>query len=190
MDWKTFVSNMAGSLAWPTAGAFAAWFFRAEIKHCLQNIRKVGAAGISFEVADLIEKSGERLEQAVPPESKKVPAAKRDYLLVEEFPEAAVMQAYQELAEILLKLRAQLPDDKPHRNLIEVVNWLTKNGHVPESIRESFIALQRTATLVKHGKGADRIAPGEAMEIVRQLAVLTDVFANVVDRLPRRSQRP
>jgi hypothetical protein len=188
VDWKQFVSAVTGSVAWPIAFGIVAWIFRLEIRHFLINLKKLTAAGVSLEVAALIEKSGEKLENSAQAAAKAVQVKKPDYNLAEEFPEAAILNAYQDLSKVLLEVRDRLPDDKPHRNLIEVVNWLRKEGLVSDNIRESFLSLQRTSTLVRHSKGADRVGPGEAIEIVRQMAVLKDIFESVLDRLPTRSK--
>jgi hypothetical protein len=152
------------------------------------NLKKFRAAGLSLEVAELIEQSGEKLENFAPAQAKTPAGRKPDYVLAEEFPEAAILNAYQDLSKVLLEIRDKLPDDRPHRNLIEVVNWLRKEGFVSDNIRESFLSLQRTTTLVRHGKGADRVGPGEAIEIVRQMTILKDIFEGVINKLPSRKQ--
>jgi hypothetical protein len=163
-----------------------AWIFRPEIRHFLANLKKLTAAGVSLEVAQLIDKSGERLENSAPARANAVSAETANYNLAEQFPEAAVLNAYQDLSKVLLVIRDRLPDDRPHRNLIEVVNWLSKEGLISENIRESFLSLQRTTRLVRHSKGSDRVGPGEAIEIVRQITVLKELFEEVLKRLPAR----
>jgi hypothetical protein len=188
MDWRQFFSGVVGSLAWPIVFGFTAWIFRSEIRHFLKNIKTFRAGGVSFDVANLIEQSGEKLENSAITQGKPSIERKLDYSLAEEFPEAAILNAYQDLSKTLLEIRGKLPDDRPHRNLIEVVNWLRKNGFVSDNIRESFLSLQQTTTLVRHSKGTDRVGPGEAIEIVRQMAVLKDIFEGVIDKIPSRKQ--
>jgi len=82
-------------------------------------LTKFTAAGVSLEVAALIDKSGEKLENSATAQANAVQARRPDYNLAEVFPEAAILNAYQDLSKVLLEIRDKLPDDKPHRNLIE-----------------------------------------------------------------------
>jgi hypothetical protein len=193
VDWKQFVASVIGSLAWPLAGVTLAAVFRNQIREKLSQIKKFGAAGVNFEISEQVkevQKAGEavELEQANEPRDAVVldPGL---VLLAKGFPEAAVLQAFKGLEAVLLRIRHRLPDDKPHRNLNEVLNALADDGQISQNVITLFQRLRQARNTAAHAKDEESMTPGEAIELIGQMKNLQDLLETVLKKMPPKSNR-
>ena len=94
-----------------------------------------------------------------------------------------MLQSFKEVEALLLAIRAQLPDNKPHRNLNEVLGYLKGQGLITESVVSLFQRLRRTTKAVSHA-AEDSLTPGETFELIGQSRLLMEVLKAAQRRLP------
>ena len=193
MDWKQFISSVVGSLAWPIATVAVLIVFRVQVGRLISQVRKIGAGGVNVELAERVESvrtAGELVEaeQKVPlPAASKIDSAILE--LAKNFPEAAFLQSFKQLEAVILQIRSRLPDDKPHRNLNEVLQQLLAKEYISSSVVELFNQLRRARNEAAHGKGEEGLSPGEALELIRQTSLLEDLLKQVMAKLPVANHR-
>lgn len=187
MDWKAFVASMTSSLTWPVVTLTAMVLFRHQIRTLFTRFKKIGAGGLQFELADQIDKARDQAEivqseqGALPSSSTQLDPATIE--LVRASPAGAVLQSFKEVEALLLAIRAQLPDNKPHRNLNEVLGYLKGQGLITESVVSLFQRLRRTTKAVSHA-AEDSLTPGETFELIGQSRLLMEVLKAAQRRLP------
>ena len=193
MDWKQFVASIFSSLAWPIAIIVLAILFKNQIREKLAQIRKFGAAGVNFEIAEQV-KEVQRAGEAVELEQTNGPrdAIELDpglMILAKSFPEAAVLQSFKGIEAVLLRIRQRLPDNKPHRNLNEVLKALADDSQISQNVITLFQSLRQARNTAAHAKDEKSMAPGEAIELIEQMKVLQDLLESVLQKLPPASRR-
>jgi hypothetical protein len=192
MDWKQFFASAIGSVAWPTAIVAIVYAFKDQLRILIVQIRKIGAAGVNVELS---EKVGEAVDAGEVVEVEKGLVAP-DVVgldptllqLAKSFPEAALIQSFKELESLILKLRAGMPDDRPARNLYEVLKALQKQKYIPLSAVTLFQSLRAARNAAVHG-GEGELSSSEALELVRQIKLLQDVLHPVLEELPQKNPR-
>jgi hypothetical protein len=193
MGWQQFIASIVGSLAWPIAAVFIVVIFKDQLRHLLSQIRKIGAAGVNVELSDQVrevQKAGEavELEQGeVPPQVISIDPELTK--LAQGFPEAAVLQAFKGLEAVLLRIRQRLSDDKPHRNLNEVMRALADDSQISQNVVVLFQSLRRARNTAAHARSDEKMAPGEAIELIGQIKNLQELLETVLGKLPPRSDR-
>jgi len=193
MDWKQFLASVIGSIAWPTAVVAIVYVFKNQLRVLIVQIRKIGAAGVNVELS-------EKVEEAV--DAGEIVQAEKGLLapdlvgldpsllqLAKSFPEAAVIQTFKELEALILKFRARMPDDRPARNLYEVLKALEKQQYIPQSAITLFQSLREARNAAAHGKSEEKLSSGEALDLIRQIKLLQEVLIPVLDQLPPKSTR-
>lgn len=109
--------------------------------------------------------------------------------LAKAFPEAAVIQSFKELEALILQIRAKMPDDRPARNLYEVLKALEKLQFIPQSVVALFQSLREARNAAAHGKGEEGLSTSEALDLIGQIKLLQEVLRPVLDQLPKKSGR-
>jgi hypothetical protein len=189
MGWKAFLASIIGSVAWPTAMVIVVLIFRVQLRQLITHVRKIGAGGVNVELAEQVERVRDQAElveaeqETLPPDVVALDPAILQ--LAQKYPEAAVLQAYKELENLLLQIRARLPDNRPHRTLNEVLKYLNDKGYVSGSVLSLFKTLRDARNSVAHARD-EKMAPGEAIELIRQTRFLMDLLHQVVEKLPPR----
>jgi hypothetical protein len=193
LDWKQFFASIFGSLAWPLAVVILAAFFKDQIREKLAQIRKFGAAGVNFEIADQVkevQKAGEAVELEQAGEPRDVTVLDPGLInLAKSFPEAAVLQSFKGVEAVLLRIRQRLPDDKPHRNLNEVLKALADESQISQNVIALFQSLRQARNTAAHAKDEKSMAPGEAIELIAQMKNLQDLLETVFKKLPPVNKR-
>jgi hypothetical protein len=160
--------------------------FRVQVGRLISQVRKIGAGGVNVELAEQVESvrtAGEivEAEQKVSlPEASKIDPAILE--LAKSFPEAAFLQSCYHIESVLLQIRSRLPDDKPHRNLNEVLQQLLVQEYISSSVIELFNQLRKARNAAAHGE--EGLSPGEALELIRQTSLLEDLLKQVMVKLP------
>ncbi|MGY3147744.1 dsDNA-specific endonuclease/ATPase MutS2 [Bradyrhizobium sp. USDA 3397] len=186
MDWKAFIASTTGALAWPVTVVFIVALFSKEIRALFRRFKRLGAAGVQLELADEVDKA--RSEAEIVQSEQNAPAttaAKLDSATIElarSSPAVAVLQSFKEVEELLLAIRTQLPDNKPHRNLNEVLGYLKGRGLISESVISLFQRLRKTTKAVSHAT-EDSLTPGETFELIGQSRLLLEVLKAAQRRL-------
>jgi hypothetical protein len=193
MSYLQFVASVVGSLAWPVAGVVIVVVFKDQLRHILSQVRKFGAAGVNFEISDQVrevQKAGEAVELEQKDDPREVTALDPALVtLAQSFPEAAVLQSFKGLEAVLLRIRQRLPDDKPHRNLNEVLKALADDNQISQSVIGLFQSLRQARNTAAHEKGGEKLTQGEAVELISQIMSLQDLLETVLNKLPPKSDR-
>jgi Domain of unknown function (DUF4145) len=193
MSYLQFIASLIGSLAWPVAGVIIVVIFKDQLRHILSQVRKFGAAGVNFELSDQlreVQKAGEAVELEQKDEPRDVSVLDPQLMiLAQSFPEAAVLQSYKSLEAVLLRIRQRLPDDKPHRNLSEVLNALANDNQISQSVISLFQSLRQARNTAAHGKSGEKLTQGEAVELISQMKNLEDLLEAVLNKMPPKSNR-
>jgi len=177
-------------LAWPLAVVTLAIVFRKSIREKLSQIKKFAAAGVNLEMAEQVrevQKAGEavELEQAGTP--RKPPTLDPGLVsLAKSFPEVAVLQSFKGIEAVLLRIRQRLPDNKPHRNLNEVLKALADDGRISQNVIMLFQSLRQARNTAERAKDEKVLSPGEAIELIDQMKNLQDLLETVLKGLPPR----
>ncbi|SFI24649.1 DUF4145 domain-containing protein [Bradyrhizobium sp. cf659] len=193
MDWKQFLASVIGSLAWPAALVAIVFVFKNQLRLLIVHIRKIGAAGVNVELSEKVEEAvdaGEVVQAEKGVVAPDVIGLDPTLLqLAKSFPEAALIQSFKELEALILKLRARMPDDRPARNLYEVLKALEKQQFIPQSAITLFQSLREARNAAAHGKGEEALSSSEALDLIRQIKLLQEVLHPVLDQLPPKSAR-
>jgi len=193
MDWKQFLASIIGSLAWPAAVIAIVYVFKDQLRLLIAHIKKIGAGGVNVELSEKVEEAvdaGEVVEAEKGLVAPDVIGLDPTLLqLAKSFPEAALIQAFKELEALILKIRAKMPDDRPARNLSEVLKALEKQQFIPMSAVALFQSLREARNAAAHGKGEEELSSSEALDLIRQIKLLQEVLNPVLDQLPQKSQR-
>jgi hypothetical protein len=189
MDWKQFIASVLGTIAWPFVVLIVLYLIRNQIRNLAERIEELtlpGGAGIKLaKQVEQVRNQAEIVEaeqKAEPPDV--VTLDPRTLQLAEQFPEAALLEAFKELEGVLLQIRSRLPDRKPNRNVSEVVKYLADKQYITASTFELFQGLREARNSAAHAKGGNRLTPGEAIELVRQAKLLVTVLVSAANRLP------
>lgn len=193
MDWMQFLASVVGSVAWPAAALAIVYLFKDQLRLLIAHIKKIGAAGVNVELSEKVEEAvdaGEVVRAEKGLVAPDVVGLDPTLLqLVKSFPEAALIQSFKELEALILKLRAKMPDDRPARNLYEVLKALEKQQYIPQSAVVLFQSLREARNAAAHGKGEEELSSSEALDLIRQIKLLQEVLAPVLDQLPQKSSR-
>ncbi|WP_233022340.1 DUF4145 domain-containing protein [Rhodopseudomonas boonkerdii] len=192
MDWLQFISSIVASVAWPIAATAIVLNFKSELKRLLLLIKKVGAGSVSVEISDQVEQVRQAGEAVKLDQREDVPEVALDPGLInlaKNFPEAAVLQSFKSLEAVILRIRQRLPDDKPHRNLNEVLKALADDNQISQSAITLFQRLRQARNTAAHGEESGKLTPGEAIELINQITNLQELLEAVLEKLPRKSQR-
>ena len=193
MDWKQFLASVIGSVAWPTAVVTIVYVFKNQLRLLIVQIKKIGAAGVNVELSEKVEEAvdaGEVVQAEKGLVAPDIVGLDPTLLqLAKSFPEAAVIQAFKELETLILKLRARMPDDRPARNLYEVLKALEKQQYIPQSAIALFQSLREARNAAAHGKGEGELSSSEALDLIRQIKLLQEVLTPVLGQLSPKSSR-
>ena len=185
LDWKQFVASVIGSLAWPVAVCFSLTLFAPELRRLLSRIKRARGPGIDLELSDKIEELSERaevIERRSEPDS--IALDPRILRLAEEFPEAAVLEAYAALENELLNIRSRLPDNKPHRNINEVLKYLADHNLISGNVSALVRSVRELRKSLVHTDTTQRtMTRSAAVELIRQIQSLKVLFEDVGSRL-------
>lgn len=191
MDWKSFVASMTSSLAWPLALVTTLFLFRTHVRNLIAQVRKFGAGGVNIEIADRVEEvrtASERVEEEQQgAEKANIVLDPETLSLANLHPEAAVLESFKEIEGILLQIRSNLPDDRPHRTLNEVLRYLNDKQYISGSVITLFQRLREARNTVAHAK-EEKMTTGEALELIRQNKQLARLLLRVGDQLPPKQK--
>jgi hypothetical protein len=191
MDWKAFIASIIGSLAWPVVVVALLIILRKHLGSLAERIEEItfpGGAKATFLKA--LEQG--RIEKELAATNN--PALALDTSdprleLANRFPEAAVMEAYKEVEEVLLELRKSI-DLPPRTNLRSVVRALVEKGLLDSESEPLFASFQQARNASAHAGNENRITRGEALEYMAQARVLKSLFDEVLKRVQSKAGMP
>jgi hypothetical protein len=188
MDWKQFFASMVASLAWPAVVAYVLFLLRTQVSDLVARMTEFSLpGGGSIKLSQQVERVREQAEKVEAEQSLETPSITtldpRTLRLAQEFPEAAVLEAYKELEAVLLQIRPKLKDGKPFRNPTEVLMRLQAEKYVSDNLIELFDSLRRARNAAAHAPKDQGLTPGEAIELVRQAKYLTELLIRIQEKL-------
>jgi hypothetical protein len=188
MDWLTFISKTIEALAWPAVVVVLLTLSRPFLKGLLERLEELtlpGGVGAKFGkdlAAARTIAEAESSERDASPEAKfdgapnalpkpriKFRDAADPFLqLARIFPEAAVLQAYQDLEQIFDENRDLIKYIDQSRQMRDpvntIINGLRGAGLLSNGWMDLYARIRNLRNLAVHGRGEGRISPGEAME--------------------------
>jgi hypothetical protein len=193
MDWKQFLASVIRSLAWPVAAVIVVYVFKDQLRLLIGHIKKIGAGGVNVELSEKVEEAvdaGEVVQAEKGLVAPDVIGLDPTLLqLAKSFPEAALIQSFKELEALILQIRERMPDDRPARNLYEVLKALEKLRFIPQSAVTLFQSLREARNAAAHGKGEEALSSSGALDLIQQIKLLQEVLRPVLDQLPQKSSR-
>ena len=165
MGWFELIEGVIGHLAWPVPVFLILKQFRTELGSAIKRIRsaKYKDAEISLEheiteIKNDAEMAG--ITIAYPPDS----FAEDSVRSIGLAPEWAFIKSWQEIENVIMRLRARLPDDKKHRGPVTlVVQALVEEGVLDPTMASLIDKLRIVRNRVVHGEDPD-VTRGEAFE--------------------------
>lgn len=157
-----------------------------------KDIVQVGTLfrGRTTEQVEIVKSAGEAVEAEQNIKPTDLFALDPEILEVaKNFPEAALLQSFKQLENVILRIRDKLPDDKPHRNLNEVLQQLNEKKYVSANVIVLFKQLRKATNVATYGKDEHELSPNEALELIRQIWLLKDLLERIFQQLPRPSKR-
>ncbi|MER8826710.1 hypothetical protein NKH73_11895 [Mesorhizobium sp. M0938] len=182
IDYLTIGANVIGSIAWPVAIVVVLLVFRKQLVRLVGRVKAVsGPAGIAATFSEQLEEAKE-IAQDVPSFAQAALAeeTKNDPFLelAQKFPEAAILNAYQELEKLFVDSktgrRLPIPPGYMFRGL-EVENV---NG---EDVADLFVKIRSTRNAAVHSRRP--ITVGEALEFRKLVQTLIAVITPFLPQL-------
>jgi hypothetical protein len=185
MDSLTLASNLITAFAWPMAIVALALVFKRDIALALGRVDSLkGPGGVHLGFTKSLER-GEAISEKVAIDRSQsnlrdIPPTLNaaELELATTYPEGAIERSYKEVEARLLELRAQLPDNKPHRNLDEVMKWLKESGHLTQSAVDLWRAI-RESRRQAYGLNPRRISSIEAVGFGTQAKQLLEILRTI-----------
>jgi hypothetical protein len=159
LDWLTFLSKAIGSLSWPIVVLVLIFILRPHFGGLLRRLEELDLpGGTKAKFGSELDKAKEtaETEAVISPDDEKV------LRLAAEFPEAAILEAYRDV-EQLLRVQAEtlkLPAARPRL----VMEHLRRESVIDAATMELFQRVTAMRNTAVHAAGDQRPTPGEAME--------------------------
>jgi hypothetical protein len=185
MDWLQFIASVIGSMTWPMALLVIILTFRDEVERMLKQAKKLGAGGISLELSERVAAARDAADEVRGEQKEDTEASGLDTTMLKmakTFPEAAVVQAYRELERVAHQLKACLGDEKSQRTY-EIIQTLRGKGEITDSVVKLFERLREAKNTAAHAKGNNALTPAEAVELVEQSQMLTELLQRILRRM-------
>jgi Domain of unknown function (DUF4145) len=115
MDWLTFISNLVGSMAWPTSAAIIALIFRSQISTLIKNLNTLRWGDVEAEFGEKVDQIREEIREIESnPNYIDVPVEPQLINLLETHPHLAVLEGWKTLEKAIVELSARkLQNDRP-----------------------------------------------------------------------------
>jgi len=189
MDWLQWTASLVGSLAWPSVVIVLLILIRKQLAGLVARIEELTLpGGASAKFGKALAENREQVEAARlaenVPEAAFRPdqARERDWVLTEQFPEAAVMESFKSIEKMIVENKGKLPVIKG--SLFSYVKELGNRGLLSKDMVELFKSLRNLRNIAAHGRAPDRITPGEALEYQEQCLVFAQVLKKALEKIP------
>ena len=162
------------------------FFLRDQLPELLKRLKGASIGSSKIELSEVLEKGREERELvAADHPAAEANAVQFDDLtlkLANEFPEAAIMQAYKDVEGVLLEIRRRL-DLAPRSNLRSIVRRLVEKEIIGPEVEPLMARFQQARNAAVHAESEGRVTPGQALEYIAQARFLSSLFSNAMDRL-------
>jgi hypothetical protein len=165
---------------------------RRQLSGLASRLLEITFPGGSAKFGKQLEEAREQFEQIkLPaPSDKPTDSGERNlqYDLAQNFPEAFVILAYKDVEEPLMEIRRRMPPGTPQRNHTEVLNYLQEKKFIDPHVVQLFQNLRAARNTAVHAKGRGAITPAEAVDYGEQARGLSELFRQVLERVPPRGK--
>ena len=174
MDWRTFISQMAAALAWPTVVVVLLLLLRpyfGGLAERLESLKLPGGTEAKFreelerakgDVQALQQRTGSVRTHDAAPDFDELRRKNEEYLeLSRNFPEAAIMYSFQAVEQVLDEIAPRL--DVPRGRPRAVIEALQRRGQIDEQLRDLYQRLSNLRNVAVH-RGAVTLTQDEALE--------------------------
>lgn len=152
----------------------------------LKRLKGASIGSSKIELSEVLEKGREERESVAAEhpevEESAVQIDEVTLNLANQFPEAAIMQAYKDVEKILLDIRRRL-DLPPRTNLRSIVRRLVERGAITEEVEPLMARFQQARNAAVHAETEGRVTPGQALEYIAQAKFLSSLFSNAISRI-------
>lgn len=199
MDWVTFTSNAISSLSWPVVVLVLLIMVRRQLVGLAGRLIKLSLpGGVEASFGKGLEESREKVEEILiedhenndeDDETRTISGratdseGQKEFDLAQSFPEAAVLEAFKKVEDILLKNTDKLSKIRKGRGLMSYIRALHETETIDTNTIILFEKLYQLRSLAAHGGGPSRIMPGEALEYQEQCDILIDKLEMAFDHL-------
>ncbi|MER9963453.1 hypothetical protein NKJ72_21370 [Mesorhizobium sp. M0045] len=182
LDYLTIGANVIGSIAWPVAIVVVVFVFRKPLVRLVGRVRAVsGPGGVGATFGEQLEEAKE-IAQDVPSFAQVAPAeeTKNDPFLelAQKFPEAAILNAYQELEKQFVDSKTGRRWPIPPVYMFRGLEIENVNG---EDIADLFVKIRNTRNAAVHSR--QPITVGEALEFRKLVQTLIAVITPFLPQL-------
>ena len=165
MNWLDFISSIVGSLAWPVAFVIAVVVYKDPLKKLMERMTDVELWGSKASFSNSL-KGAETTAELIPSiEYKATPAItppNDDYLkLAEQYPGAAVMEAFKKVEAVLDEWQDGQGMTHPPSNE-GLVEWLVQDGYLSDVVYQLYKKVKQTRNIAVHMQSPN-ISTGEAI---------------------------
>ncbi|EDY82467.1 hypothetical protein VDG1235_2089 [Verrucomicrobiia bacterium DG1235] len=189
MDWKTFISSLIDSLAWPIAVVAILVFFHREISRLIPRITKFKHKDTEIDFTRQVEELSQKEEIKTQRTEKKEDQLKAEFdhlvRLADVSPRSAVIESWRQLessaAEALIALDPDFSAYGP-KNPLEVSRILRKKEVLSESEFRDFNKLRKLRNQAAHADEFD--LSGTPVE------AYIDISLTMANHLKRKSTQP
>jgi hypothetical protein len=191
MDWLGFIASVIGSLAWPGVVLIVLWCNRQRLSSLpdwIEELTLPGGTKVKFTKA-LDKASAEaRLLASEAPDTARFEGRVASSPVVEQFPEATVVQSFIELVETLGQMVQFLALPTKGRDPETVIRELTRLGYIDQKSVDLFLSLKRAYTAAVR-EGYVRLTAEEGLRYRQAAQVLNAQLREVLPRLERDNPR-
>lgn len=188
MDWKAFIASIIGSLAWPIVVIALLVLLRKQLVELAERLQEFSLGGAKATFEKQLETARQEADKLPPPpevpdDQRVVPLTdeKKFLRLAEEFPEAAVIQVYKGIEQILFTIGDLL--DLRRTDAESVIRELYQREEIDGNTRDLFSTLRNARNVAAHGIGNRRISPGEALDYKEHSLKLTSRLSFILGKV-------
>jgi hypothetical protein len=189
MDWKQFIASIFGSIAWPFVFLVLIYLLRKQIPSLAERIEELtfplgGKAKFQKKLEDGRE-SMERISPERRPDVAEQPVAAADdpfLQLADRYPEAAIMEAWREVEQVLMAFRHFIGSPRHYPIPRKVLHALQEAKLIDQETVELFSNLESARNLAAHLSYMNKPTTAEALEFRRQARTLADILRKVTEK--------
>ncbi|MCB0339254.1 MAG: hypothetical protein KDD53_06605 [Bdellovibrionales bacterium] len=159
MDWLTFISNLADSLAWPAAVVLIVFSLRSRIEELIPYLRRLKYKDLELEFAEKLESIAVEVQESLPQVGAPTviqgpsPETARYKELARLSPSAAVVEGWKELELSMVKLLTrhnQVDESQKNRPPGRLVANLDRIPDVSPSLIRAIDRIRRLRNAAVH----------------------------------------
>jgi hypothetical protein len=156
MDWLTFISNMTGALAWPSAAAAIALIFRSQIQNLVKNLSRLKWGEVEAQFGQKVESIREEAKSFEnDPDYEDQPIERKLVELVESHPHLAVAEGWKGLERSITNLAVNRLGADRSQSISSLIDALARSTLVPPAMITTIANIREVRNRAVHEINAD-----------------------------------